>query len=85
VVSTGSTTDKAKVGGADERSARKAVARIEKQLERIAVQEAALTGELAAAASDYAALAKISEQLRVLAADKETLEVEWLEAAAILQ
>jgi len=76
---------KARVGGADERAARKALARIDKQLERIAVQEAALNGELAAAASDYAALATLSEQLRVLAEEKETLEVEWLEAAAILE
>jgi ATP-binding cassette subfamily F protein uup len=76
---------KAKVGGADERAARKALARIDKQLERVAVQEAALNGEIAAAASDYAALAKLSEQLRVLTEEKETLEVEWLEAASILE
>ncbi|MGY2873690.1 ABC transport system ATP-binding/permease protein [Marmoricola sp. URHA0025 HA25] len=87
-VSTGSTTGgggKARVGGADERSARKALARIDRQLERIAIQEAALNGEIAAAASDYAALAKLSEQLRLLLAEKETLEAEWLEAASILE
>jgi ATP-binding cassette subfamily F protein uup len=76
---------KAKVGGADERAARKALARIDRQLERIAVQEAALNGEIAAAASDYAALATLSEQLRVLAQEKAVLETEWLEAAAILE
>jgi ATP-binding cassette subfamily F protein uup len=76
---------KARVGGADERSARKALARIDKQLERIAVQEAALNGELAAAASDYAAIATLSEQLRLLAQEKETLEAEWLEAASVLE
>jgi len=76
---------KAKVGGADERAARKALARIDKQLERIAVQEAALNGEIAAAASDYAALAKLSEQLRRLTEEKDSLEVEWLEAASILE
>jgi ATP-binding cassette subfamily F protein uup len=76
---------KAKVGGADERAARKALARIDKQLERIAVQEAALNGEIAAAASDYTALATLSEQLRLLLAERETLEVEWLEAASILE
>jgi ATP-binding cassette subfamily F protein uup len=78
-------TPKAKVGGADERAARKALARIDRQLERIAVQEAALNGEIAAAASDYAALAKLSEQVRLLAEERETLEVEWLEAASILE
>jgi ATP-binding cassette subfamily F protein uup len=76
---------KAKVGGADERAARKALARLDKQLERIAVQEAALNGEIAAAASDYTALATLSEQLRLLLAERETLEVEWLEAASILE
>ena len=75
----------AKAGSAEERTARKALARIDKQLERIAVQEAALNGELAAAASDYAALATLSEQLRLLAEEKETLELEWLEAASILE
>lgn len=81
----GSAPGKSKVGGADERVARKALARIDKQLERIAIQEAALNGEIAAAASDYAALAKLSEQLRRLVAERETLEVEWLEAASILE
>jgi ATP-binding cassette subfamily F protein uup len=76
---------KAKVGGSDERAARKALTRIDRQLERIAIQEAALDGELAAAASDYTALAALSEQRRLLAAERETLEAEWLEAAALLE
>jgi ATP-binding cassette subfamily F protein uup len=76
---------KAKVGGSDERAARKALTRIDRQLERIAVQEAALDGELAAAASDYTALAALSEQRGLLAAERETLEAEWLEAAALLE
>ena len=86
-VSTGSTSggSKARSGSADERAARKALARLDRQLERIAVQEAALNGEIAAAASDYTALAALSEQLRLLLAEKETLEVEWLEAASILE
>jgi ATP-binding cassette subfamily F protein uup len=75
----------AKPGSAEERAARKTLARIDKQLERIAVQEAAVNGELAAAASDYTALATLSEQLRLLTDERETLETEWLEAAAILE
>lgn len=75
----------AKAGSAEERAARKVLARIDKQLERIAVQEAALNGELAAAASDYTALATLSEQLRVLTEEKEALELEWLEAASVLE
>jgi ATP-binding cassette subfamily F protein uup len=79
------TPAQARAGSADERTARKALARIDKQLERISVQEAALNGEIAAAASDYTALAKLSEQLRLLTEEKETLEAEWLEAAAVLE
>ncbi len=75
----------ARTGSAEERTARKTLARLDKQLERIAVQEAALNGEIAAAASDYAALARLSEQLRVLAEERDTLEAEWLEAAALLE
>ncbi|HEX2894261.1 MAG TPA: ABC-F family ATP-binding cassette domain-containing protein [Marmoricola sp.] len=85
-VSTGSTSGSpAKSGSAEERAARKTLARIDKQLERIAVQEAALHGEIAAAASDYAALSTLSEQLQELLAEKDTLEAEWLEAASILE
>jgi ATP-binding cassette subfamily F protein uup len=74
----------AKPGSADERAARKTLARIDRQLERITVQEAALNAEIAAAASDYAALATLTEQLHLLAAERETLEEEWLETAAVL-
>src|SRR3954454_14027822 len=81
----GPVTQKARVGGAEERAARKAVARIDKQLERIAVQEAALNGEIAAAASDYDAIARLSEQLRIVTEERETLELEWLDAAALLE
>ena len=80
-----STAGRARSGSAEERAARKALARIDKQLERIAVQEAALNGEIAAAGSDYTALAGLTEQLRVLADERETLETEWLEAASLLE
>ena len=76
---------KPKVGGAEERTARKAIARIDKQLERIAAKEAELNAEMAAKAEDYTALATISEKLRTLADEKDELELEWLEAAAVLE
>ncbi|HEY0904454.1 MAG TPA: ABC-F family ATP-binding cassette domain-containing protein [Marmoricola sp.] len=72
-------------GSAEERAARKALARIDKQLERIAIQEAALNGEMAVAASDHTALARLSDQLRLLAEEKDVLESEWLDAAAHLE
>jgi ABC transport system ATP-binding/permease protein len=76
---------RARTGGGEERAARKTLARVDKQLERITVQEAALNAEIAAAASDYAALAALTEQLQLLSQQRETLEHEWLEAAALLE
>ncbi|GAB6986241.1 ABC-F family ATP-binding cassette domain-containing protein [Nocardioides pyridinolyticus] len=75
---------KAKAGSAEERAARKVVARIDKQLERIAEREAALNAEIAEHAQDYVRLAELSAQLDELAAEKEELELEWLEAAEVL-
>jgi ATP-binding cassette subfamily F protein uup len=75
----------AKPGRADERSARKAIARIDKQLERLAEREAALHAEMAESVSDHERLAALSEQLGALTAEKDALEGEWLEAAAILE
>ena len=75
---------KPKAGSAEERAARKVVARIDKQLERIAEREAALNAEIAEHAQDYVRLAELSAQLDELAAEKEELELEWLEAAEVL-
>jgi ATP-binding cassette subfamily F protein uup len=76
---------KAKAGSAEERTARKAIARIDRQLERIAEQEASLHAEMAEHLSDHEALARLSKQLRELADEKEALEQEWLEAAEFLE
>ncbi|RNL78317.1 ABC-F family ATP-binding cassette domain-containing protein [Nocardioides marmorisolisilvae] len=76
---------KAKPGSAEERAARKVVARIDKQLERIAQREVELNERMAAAASDYAELGKVSAELSELAEEKDVLELEWLEAAAVLE
>jgi ATP-binding cassette subfamily F protein uup len=75
---------RAKAGSAEERTARKTLARLDRQLERIAEQEAALSAEMAASAGDHEALARLSGRLRELAAEKEALELEWLEAAEVL-
>ena len=76
---------KAKAGSAEERAARKNIARIDKRLERIAEQEAALNAEILEHAQDYEKLAGLSARLDELAAEKEELEMEWLEAAEILE
>ncbi|WP_017935812.1 ABC-F family ATP-binding cassette domain-containing protein [Nocardioides sp. Iso805N] len=75
---------KAKAGSAEEREARKTLARIDKRLERIAAREAELNAAIAEHAADYAKLADLSAELDVLAGEKVDLELEWLEAAEIL-
>jgi len=72
---------KARPGSAEDRAVRKVLARVEKQLERIAVREAALQAEMEANLTDYALLGRVGEELGRLAEEKETLELEWLEAS----
>jgi len=82
--SIGAAPAKAKAGSAEEREAKKAIARIDKRLERIAARESELNAAIAEHASDYARLAELSAELDVLAAEKGELELEWMEAAEIL-
>ena len=74
----------AKAGSAEERTARKAITRLEKQLERVSAEEQRLHDEIAEHAHDYARLAELTERLQVLAGEREVLEHDWLEAAEIL-
>jgi ABC transport system ATP-binding/permease protein len=67
------------------REARKAVARIDKQLARVTERESALHAELAEHAADYEKLAELDAALRAVSAEKEALEEEWLEAASVLE
>ncbi|RYP86912.1 ABC transporter ATP-binding protein [Nocardioides guangzhouensis] len=76
---------KARAGSAEERAARKTLARLDKQLERIAAREAELNAEIAAHAQDYERLAELSARLDDLAAEKDEVELEWLEAADVLE
>jgi ATP-binding cassette subfamily F protein uup len=75
---------KPKAGSAEERAARKTMSRVEKQLERIAEQEASLNDEVLAHAADHARLADLSARLSELATQKEELELEWLEASELV-
>ncbi len=74
----------ARAGSAQERAARKALSRLDKQLARVAEQEASLQAEIAAHAHDYERLADLSARLDALTSERDTLETEWLEAAADL-
>ena len=76
---------KAKVGGAEERAARKTVARIDKQLARIEAREAALTEEMSVDLGDHERLDGLAAELRALSEEKAELEAEWLEAATLLE
>lgn len=67
------------------REARKALARVEKQLARVAAREEKLHAQLAEHAADYEKLAELDTALREVTAEKELLEEEWLEAASLLE
>ncbi|MGZ4449256.1 MAG: ABC-F family ATP-binding cassette domain-containing protein [Nocardioides sp.] len=76
---------KVKAGSAEERAARKVIARIDKQLERLGVRETELNAQLADAAQDYERLAVLGAELDALVAERDELELEWLEAAEGLE
>ena len=76
---------KAKIGGAEERAARKTVARIDKQLARIEAREAALTEEMSVRLGDRERLEGLAAELRALSEEKAELEAEWLEAVTLLE
>ena len=61
------------------------LAKVEKQLERIAAREAELHAEMEANLTDYELLARVGDQLGDLAAEKEELEMEWLEASELVE
>lgn len=68
---------------AEAREARKTMTRIERQLSKLSEREARLHDEMASAATDPAALASLTGKLDELVAEKEGLELEWLEAAEV--
>ena len=74
-----------KAGSAEEREARKTLARVDKQLERLAAQETALHAAMAETVTDYERLAKLGAELDAVLAEKADLELEWLEAAETLE
>ncbi|QBX56036.1 ABC transporter ATP-binding protein [Nocardioides seonyuensis] len=76
---------KARPGSSEDRAARKVLARVEKQLERIAAQEAELHARMEANLTDYALLADVGAQLNALAEEKDVLELEWLEASEVVE
>ncbi|MBE7325318.1 ABC-F family ATP-binding cassette domain-containing protein [Nocardioides sp. Y6] len=74
-------------GSAEARAARKTMARIDKQMEKLAAAEQKIHAELAelASGSDYDRMSALSAQLTELGAEREELEMEWLEAAEVAE
>ena len=70
---------------AEVREARKALARVEKQLSRLADREERIHHEMAAAADDHELALELNGQLREIIDEREALELEWLEAAEVLE
>ena len=79
------TSKRAKPGSAEERAARKAVPRVEKAIKRLAAREAELNVQVLEPASDHAKVATLGAELSALAAEKDELELEWLEASELLE
>ena len=75
----------AKLSGAALRDAEKNLARIERALEKLSTEEAALHAEMAVHdQTDYDGLAKFVERQSDLNAKRESLEVEWLETSELV-
>jgi ABC transport system ATP-binding/permease protein len=75
----------AKAGSAEERAARKALERVDKQLARLAAQEQTVQQRILDSAEDYTLLAALAAELDVLHAQRDELEIAWLEAADVLE
>jgi ATP-binding cassette subfamily F protein uup len=79
-----SASPKAKVGGADERAARKTISRVENKIAKLLARETELNKAIAEVADDYEAMGKYAEELRSAQDERDVLELEWLEASAKL-
>ncbi|MDQ4009592.1 MAG: ATP-binding cassette domain-containing protein [Actinomycetota bacterium] len=71
----------ASIGAAQQRTARKELARLERQLERLAGREADLQRRIAQQAASPDAFRELDGELRAVLAAKDDLETRWLEVA----
>ncbi len=79
----GGSTGPAGPSAGDVRAARKELARLERQLARLADREAELHGQLAARATDHEAVLALDGQLHDLLEERAQLEEEWFEAVEL--
>jgi ATP-binding cassette subfamily F protein uup len=75
----------AKLSGGEAREIRREVARLERQMERLAAREAQLHEAMAAAATEPARLQELGAELRALATQRDDAEAAWLEASERLE
>ncbi|MEV3859731.1 ABC-F family ATP-binding cassette domain-containing protein [Streptomyces sp. NPDC050095] len=66
---------------ADTRAAKKELQKIERQLDKVSQKEAKLHTQIADNATDFEKVAKLDAELRELIAEREELEMRWLELA----
>lgn len=69
------------MSAADQRAARKELARIERSLAKLTTREERLHAEMASQAADHAAVQRLDQELRALIGEREDLELEWLTLA----
>ncbi len=80
----GPASKKAKPGSAEERAARKTVARIDKRMAKISERQVVLNAALLELGQDYSKMAEVSAELKALGEEHDVLELEWLEAHELL-
>lgn len=72
------------VTAAQSREVRKEMGRIERTLDKLAVTQGRLHEQMAAKATNHAAVAELDVALRGLVADRDQLEMQWLELSELL-
>jgi len=81
---TAATTAAPALSAAEERQAKKDLARLERQIDKLSAREDELHEQLAANATDYQRLTELGETLRSVQDEKSALEERWLEVATEL-
>ncbi|TWP48713.1 ABC-F family ATP-binding cassette domain-containing protein [Lentzea tibetensis] len=77
--------DKAPSNAADQRAARKELARLERRLEQLHKKEASLHSALAEAATDPDKLLSLGAELKTVLAELSDVEAQWMEAAEVVE
>jgi ATP-binding cassette subfamily F protein uup len=70
---------------AEQRAARKEAARLERRMATLSAKEERLHAQLAEAATDPARLMELDRELKAVVAEREAVELEWLEAAELAE